>query len=284
MKRMLEVKDGTIYINASSIEIINTCRRKAQYALDLGLRREDESEALTFGTAIHAALEKFYSSESRNLDEILLAFNDAAVPLLHVPPTEKRSIDNGAKILRRYFEIYENDPWVAYVDEKGPFVEREFEVRFADHVLHGKVDAVLRNTETGELVVCDHKTATSLSDLGRRANPNLQFSLYVWALREMGLPVSRMMVNGIQVAKTKSEFVRIFTERNADDFAEMFDTILAAVETFEKSKLTNAWPMNPVSCSHYGGCQYLDICSLNKRLRPAAIAQVYGVSPDLAGE
>lgn len=276
MKRMLEFKNDKLYINSSSIEIINTCRRKAMYSLALNLRKEDESEALTFGSAIHAALERFYASPSRSLDEVLDAFNKAAAPLAHVPPTEKRSIDNGAKIIRRYFEVYEKDPWVAYVDKDGPVVERSFEVPFNDMILHGTVDAVLQNTETGELVVCDHKTATSLSDLAKRANPNLQFSIYVWALQQMGIPVTRMMVNGIQVAKTKSDFIRIFTERGKDDFDEMHQTILSAVDYYDYSLMTKQWPMNPASCAHYGGCQYLDICSLTKNLRAGAIEQIYG--------
>jgi CRISPR/Cas system-associated exonuclease Cas4 (RecB family) len=276
MKRMLEVKDGKFYINSSSVDLIQTCKRKAQYALLDGYRSEDESEALTFGKAIHAALEEFYKTTDRQLAPILDAFMIAAAPLAHVPATDKRSIDNGVKILKRYFEVYENDPWVAYRDEKGAFVERSFEVPFMDHFIHGTVDAVLRNTETDELVLCDHKTATSLSDLANRVNPNLQFSIYIWALQRMNIPVKRAMINGIQVAKTKSDLVRIFTERNYQDFEEMFDSVHAAIQDYSSCYVAGKWPMNTSSCSHYGGCQYLEVCSLNKNLRPIAIEQIYG--------
>lgn len=283
MKRMLEYKDGRFYINSSSVEIISTCKRKAQYALHMGLRKEDESDALTFGKAIHAGLEEFYKSPDRNINAIIDAFANAASPLAHLPQTDKRSIDNGVKIMRNYFDVYKNDPWVAYVDDKGPFIERSFEVPFMSDFIHGTVDAVLRNVETDELVVCDHKTATSLSDLAMRVNPNLQFSIYIWALQTMNIPVKRMMVNGIQVAKTKSDLVRIFTGRDYTDFQEMFESVASAIESYDSSASSGRWPMSTSSCSHYGGCQYLDICSLNKNLRPAAIQQIYGSLPEQSG-
>lgn len=275
MKRMLEQKDGVFYINSSSVEIISTCKRKAYYSLERKLRKEEESEALTFGTAIHKAMEVFYRDRDRKLDDVLTAFLEASTALASVPSGEKRSVDNGLKILRRYFEVYQNDPWVAYVDENGPFIERSFEVPFMNHFIHGTVDAVLKNTDTGELVVCDHKTATSLSDLANRVKPNLQFSIYLWALQRMDIPVKRAMINGIQVAKTKIDLVRIFTERDYNDFKEMFESVISAVEDYSNASTKESWPMSTASCSHYGGCQYLDICSLNRNLRETAISSIY---------
>ena len=204
-----------------------------------------------------------------------MAFREAAEPISSLPPTEKRSIDNGAKILTRYFEVYENDPWVSYRDAEGPFVERSFELPWGSNYIHGTIDCILKNTQTGELVVCDHKTATSLSDLANRVKPNVQFSIYAWAANQMGIPVNRVMVNGIQVAKTKSDFVRIFTDRNDEDYQEMRDTVNSAVRTYMASMDTGSWPQNTSSCSNYGGCQYLELCSLGSELRKNAIAQIY---------
>ena len=278
MKRMLE-KVGSIYfINSSSVDIIQTCPRKAQYALVRSMRKDDESEALTFGKAIHAALEVHYKAhpKDRSLAHIMKAFEEAAATLSHVPDTEKRSIANGMKILSRYFSTYAEDPWMTYFDKDGPFVERSFELPFANDIfVHGQMDAVMRNIDTGELVVVDHKTTSTVTDLINRAKPNLQFSLYAWAANKMGLPINKVMVNGIQVAKTKSDFMRIFTERGASDYAELELSLRNAVDQFERFSKSEAWPMNTSSCSNYGGCQYLEICQLNKDLRENAIRSQY---------
>ena len=169
-----------------------------------------------------------------------------------------------------------------YRDQNGPFVERSFELPFITHnkftsvFVHGQIDAVMQNTETGEVVVVDHKTTSTVSDLLNRVKPNTQFSLYAWAAREMGLPVNRVMVNGIQVAKTKSDFLRIFTDRNEYDFEELKMSIKHSIDQYDKFSASEAWPMNTSSCSNYGGCQYLGICQLDRPLRENAIRANYG--------
>jgi hypothetical protein len=273
---MLELNaDGRVFINSSSAEIINTCLRKAQYSLQRNLRIEGESDALTFGTAIHAALAAFYNGQ-RDLEYIQKIFEHEAKPLAHLD-NDKRSIANGKKILERYVATYENDPWTVYYDDKGPFIERSFELPLTSEVsVHGTIDCILKNTETGELVVCDHKTTSVVSDLINRAKPNLQFSIYAWAANKLGIPVSRVMVNGIQVAKTKSDFVRVLTERTEEDFQEMEMALLDAVRRYKFASFMNIFPQNSASCSNWGGCQYRDICSLDAGFRETAIQQIYG--------
>lgn len=285
MKRMLEKKDGKFYINSSSVEIIQTCRRKAQYALSRNLRGEDESEALLFGTAIHMALEAFYSAPIVNgerqltLEQFQDAFVDVAVQSLgHLPDSDKRSVANGKKIIEKYWEVYQNDPWVVVKDAQGPVVERkfEFESRIPGVVIHGQIDCLLQNVETGEIVVCDHKTSSSLgSDFMNRIKPNTQFSIYAWAAQVMGYKVSRVMVNGIQVAKTKTDLMRVFTDRTEIDLMEMFETIEDSVNLYKQSEERNLWPINSASCGQWGGCQYRDICSLSAPFRETAIQQIY---------
>lgn len=273
MKRMLEQKEGLTYINSSSIDLINTCLRKADFALNRNLRREDESDALTFGSAIHEALAAFYSG-NRDLDHIQNVFATRAASLAHLE-NDKRSIENGKKILERYFNVYKNDPWEVYVDANGPFIERSFEIKLTDTIiLHGTIDCILKNTETGELVVCDHKTTSIVSDLINRVKPNIQFSIYSWAANQLGIPVARVMVNGIQVAKTKSDFVRIFTDRTQDDFEEMEETIIDSANRFANSR---SFPMNTSACANWGGCQYLEICQTAKQYRENMIQQIYKI-------
>jgi len=282
---MLEEKNGTYSINASSVDIIMTCPRKAQYALAMNLRSEDESEALTFGKAIHAALEEFYKQipGQRNIDAIHAAFDAAAVNLL-VPAGEKRSRDNGHKIISRYCEVYANDPWMVYRDKDGPFVERSFDLpydlahEFPPFLIrvHGQMDAILQNTDTGEVVIVDHKTTSTVSDLLNRVKPNLQFSLYAWAANQMGIKVDRVMVNAIQVAKTKCDLLRIYTERGEHDFDELRNTLIHAVDSYRRWNDRDVFPQNSGACGNWGGCQYLDMCSAAPQDRSNIISSRYG--------
>lgn len=291
MKRMLEVgSDGTMAINSSSVELIHTCRKKAYYALERNLRPKEESEALVFGTAIHKGLEAFYTAPIENgvrrvsEEDVHAAFTNAAQQLAHVDPSEKRSIENGKKILTKYMATYANDPWKVLTLSNGkPAVEVAFDLmtELPGIRLHGQIDCLLQNGETGEVVVCDHKTASTLGvDFFNRIKPNTQFSIYAWAARKLGYSVTKVMVNGIQVAKTKAEFVRVFTERTAEDDAEMMDSVVDAVQLFQTSREKNRWSINSASCSHYGGCQYRDLCSLSPVHRETAISDIWGARKD----
>ena len=288
MKRMMEIDkrfDDPVYkINSSSADIIHTCRKKAYYALNLGVRPKTESTALMFGSALHSGLEAFYASEAskRDFDAVIDAFvaRAAATKLVELPEDDKRSIKNGKKILAAYWKTYSDDPWVTVFDKTGPLVERSFEYK-ADYYeglyIHGQIDAILRNTETGEVVVVDHKTSSSLgTDFMNRIKPNLQFSAYAWAANKMGLKVSRVMVNGIQVAKTKTDLVRVFTERTVADFKEMEETFFEARRLYDYSATYNVWPLNSLACSNWGGCPYKEVCSLPPQYRDNALEVLSG--------
>lgn len=289
MKRMLEIDrrfDDPVYkINSSSADLIHTCRRKALYALKMGMRPNVESAALLFGSALHKALEVFYKSApgDRSLLEVQDAFEDyaSATKLAELGEEDKRSIKNGRKIISAYYKTYENDPWVVVKDKDGkPVVERSFELK-ADTkdglYIHGQIDCLLKNVETGEIVVCDHKTSSSLgTDFMNRIKPNLQFSAYAWAANKMGFKVSRVMVNGIQVAKTKTDLIRVFTERTREDFDEMEDTFFEARRLYHYSDTYNVWPLNSLACSHWGGCPYREVCSLPEAHRKNALEVLAG--------
>lgn len=288
MKRMMEIDtrfDEPVYkINSSSADLIHTCRKKAFYALKVGARPDTESSALLFGSALHKALEAFYITppECRSLQFVTDTFVDyaSATKLAELPSDDKRSIKNGQKIIEKYFQVYASDPWVTVVDKRGPVVERSFEFKADNYdglYLHGQIDALMQNTETGEVVVVDHKTSSSLgSDFMNRIKPNLQFSTYAWAANKMGFNVGRVMVNGIQVAKTKTDLVRVFTERTKEDFREMEETFFEARRLYHYSDTYNTWPLNSLACSHWGGCPYREVCALPEAQRKNALEVLAG--------
>ncbi len=314
-KRMLEIKklpDGRnhLFMNFSSLAIIQECLRKAQYRLLEKLTNDTDSEAQTFGTAVHKALEHWYSlpEVNRQLTETELKSVDAIVgglipegpyetalnsihefikageSLRWLGDDDKRSLANGIKILKAYFKHYANDGMEVLRDESGvPYIERACEAKLYEDEkmiisLHGQIDLILKNTITGEIYVSDHKTTAALGkEFYNRISPNHQYTGYIWLAQNLlGLKTDSFLVNGLQVAKTKSEFARQITTRGDDEFAEMRMAYVEASErilrAIEKNQFAQA---SSGPCSSYGGCPYLDVCQAPVSLRQNIIDGKY---------
>lgn len=313
-KRMLEVKElpngkQEVHINFSSLSVIHDCLRKSQYLLLRKLKADTESEATLFGTAIHKALEHWYtlpeslrelSEKDLKLADTLINVQDEAQsyegalesirqfslkaqPLQWLGDGDKRSIHNGIKILKAYFKHYLNDGLEVVHDAKGPIVEREVEFKLYEDPMviiyyHGTIDMVVRNKISGHVMVADHKTTAALgSQFYNRIKPNHQYSGYVMAAQKcLGLDTNLFLVNGIQVAKTKAEFARQTTDRNQEDFNEFTAAVVAGVYSILGAKESDNFPMSaPNSCTNYGSCPYLDICSSPASLRETIIQSKY---------
>jgi hypothetical protein len=299
-KRMLEIvkpdpfyansaqaQKPIVYINASSVEVIQSCMRKAQYLLNEELIKDSgSSDAQAFGTGIHAGLAYFYSKlpSLRDFNDMVAAFENEAGQIRGVPDDDKRSIANGRKILKGYFDTYKDDPWVVYTDEEGAFVERKFELHYADCAdysvyVHGTIDAILLNTDTGELAVVDHKTASTLGEsFFQGVKPRTQFALYSWAANQLGVTTGSFMLNGIQVAKTKTQFARVMATYVKEDFEELKASVLESVDRYWKAKQSDKWPMSAQSltCSAFGKCSFLEICQAPKANKQFVKESLYG--------
>lgn len=270
-----------IRINSSSVELIQTCKRKAFYSLKQGLKAVEESSATLFGTGIHKGLEAWYlaSREERTSSQVresvFAAFRNAVSALENLDITDKRHPVNGEKILTAYMEKYSNDPFEVLSDEVGPLVERRFEFTLLDQpdikiIYFGTIDCILRNTETNTILVCDHKTTSSLgSEFYSRLNPNLQYRGYVvGAQRALKIQTNLFLVNGLQVAKTKTDLARQIIMIDDDAIEEFEDSVTWAVETYLHAMETGKWPQSsPSPCSMYGKCQFLDACAAPVAIR-----------------
>lgn len=310
-----------VWINSSSLDLVQTCLRKTQLKLIRNLRMASDSEPmpLLFGSSFHKFAELFHSipvarreapskaikeaitlmsyghgletlQESPLLESARQAYLRGGPQLLAVPEADKRSSQNLAKIMTGYATEYWNDPMEILIDAQGPVVERDFEFVMHDTPqlrIHyfGTIDCILRNTQTDVLLIADHKTTSQLgTEFYNRCKPNHQYTGYVLGAREaLGLATNLFMINGVQVAKTRESFARQVTERTEEDFQDLRDAVLWNVERFLKALTQNRWPMTaPNPCSMYGGCEYLRICELsNHKLRETVIRNIYG-DPELA--
>lgn len=222
-----------VRVNFSSLSLMQECWRKAEYSLVRGLRSNLESPATLFGSAIHKALEVFYSGHTRERKippayedtlkqisfgqwlpeweaELLFrsarAFVTKAEPLAAFPPDNKRSIQAGVWILSHYFRTYVTDPFVVMTDADGPITERKFSmpVHEDDETViegFGQIDVVLRNEQTGVILPADHKTTSQFgAQFYQRLKPNHQYTFYSWAANQvLGLNTDAFLVNALQV-------------------------------------------------------------------------------------
>lgn len=238
MMSMNQLESGKwdIRINASSLNLLQTCLRKCQYSLFEGLRAKHESTATLFGSAIHSAMEVFYSAPrndrtippnmTKNLElmahgepvpvenDFLVyratrAFIDRAAPLEALPPEDKRSIPNGVWTLGHYWKTYIqelNDPYVVVSRDGSPLVEKRLEHTFYDKddmniTLFGTIDAILENESNGQILIADHKTSSVVGkDFYNRLKPNHQYTCYTYLAQKcLGILTDNFLVNCIQV-------------------------------------------------------------------------------------
>jgi hypothetical protein len=310
-KEMLSVSEEggktKVKINSSSLSVIQECPRKAKYSLLDKWKPETEGPALAFGTAIHKALEVFYlgSPEERILPDLcdmelmacghnvpgeeysLLhratrAFVDKAQVLSALPAEDKRSLQSGVWLLFNYFKSYLDDPYVAYVDDQGPLVERTFSFRlYEDETTiieyFGTIDLVVRHRGTGDILVCDHKTSSVVgNDFYNRLKPNHQYTGYLLGAREaLGIQTNSFLINCLQVKEkpktvrgTAPHLPRQVTTRDEEDYAEFVAVVASAVSSFLAFRETGIWPLGPTNvCANYGGCSFLSVCSAPSSLR-----------------
>lgn len=313
-KEMISVsvlEDGRtlVRINSSSLGVIQECLRKSQYLLEEKWQSENESPATVFGSAVHRALEIYYRGaiEERKLPTLeeceRVAFGESvpadgnlilravegfrikAEPLASLPDTDKRSIMNGAWILHNYFKKFIDDPYVAYVDKDGPFIERGFTYRmYEDEWLivdvFGTIDFVFLHTGNGSLIPGDHKTSSSFgfgdSSYFDRDKPNHQYTLYSLGVnRVFGIETQDFMVNVVEVkARPKTNrgsapsFPRQVTTRTEDDYAETTASVMKSVHDYLEARSSGVWPQGPIgACSSYGACSYRQVCGAPKSLR-----------------
>lgn len=293
-----------VEINSSSLDLLQTCMRKSFYSLHEKLVLiAGHSPALSFGTGIHKALEHWYTLPTelrlpkisdRELAEQICAGHAALTNVLSpvhsvkcfyesakdalgsLESTDKRSLANGCATLLAYFKHYADDGLEIHKDTQGvPYIEREVE-----YVLHdsptlqityfGTIDMIVRNKNTGIVMVCDHKTTAALgTEFYQRCKPNFQYCGYtLMAEEKLGIDTNLFMINGIQVAKTKKEFARQVVSFDDDDFNELESAVLMRVKHYLEALETGEWPMTcPNPCTMYGGCQYLKLCEVPQSIR-----------------
>jgi PD-(D/E)XK nuclease superfamily len=292
----LPLRNGVLEIDNSFIERLIACPRSLQYDRLLKRIPAESKPSLSFGTAIHAALEWRYKNlknasptvadEQRIVDEVL-------TPHFAAQPTHEedhRTLAYAHEVLRQYNKRYNSEPFQLLTDSKGNVMaEMSFclplcEVSGVPVYYTGRVDLPVQ--WDGMIVVVDHKTTSMLGSFyfdGQKVSP--QYEGYAWAFEQITQQrVGGYCINAIRTkempAKPKSgwdawwdeSFGRHKEYLRPGQIDEWHRNTTSLIEEFFWHYNRGYMPMKKKACTMYGKCAYYDVCYLPETNRPQMLA------------
>lgn len=203
-------------VSVSQIGTFLACRRRWHYAYREGLRQRRERDYLTVGKLCHAGMEAamklrwYYAMEGADPDlQDLIEVGTTAVIRMWSDymavtdfldeelPEQRELLDRAMDVFAEALEEFDPLRWVPLTvvrdGEPAPALELHFCVPCAgSEGLHGYIDAILRDLETGQTWCVDYKFRRTLAaDDDERFN--LQNAVYMMACRQMGIDVAGTM-------------------------------------------------------------------------------------------
>lgn len=248
----------TRYSN-SYIQKFAQCPLAAHYKYDLHLTpTEGDSHDLVFGRAFAKALEVLRLK--RDLKKAKAVFREHC-PL---PPESElaKTVENGIFALDKYVECYNWDQnWKVLATEAMDSTEDGFVV---------KLDAVVEDTRTGNILGIDDKTTKSYLDYKffSKFDPNSQVTQYIRYIKEKYGNCDGFIINAIRFYHNKKrsaireagsgvEFERQVFQRTGQQIAQEQESKDYWIGRIEHAKTTGIWGMNTSQCFL---CEYQPAC------------------------
>lgn len=295
--------DNTLFIDNSSQERIQTCKRSAGYYLAHKREMNKSRPALRFGQIIHKILEYRYLNHGTYCDadcvKGMVNVADAEFAMWQGEPDDYRNYACAVSVIKKYTEQYAIEDFdIIKLSDGKLFVERMFaaplgkikvgrqlwvrnpdntiEQRHVDEIVvvqKGKIDLVFRRE--GRIYGMDHKT-TAIMGPSYFAEFELasQFHGYSWAIQQItGELPAGFVINGLGIRKpTKSgqalEFVRQTIPIYPALVSEWQLDTMQLIAEFINGCATNALPKETKWCvGKYGPCEFKPVCGLEPHLR-----------------
>ena len=200
-----EANDKTL-LTYPALNTFRNCPRKYKNRYLDNLRPRERAEALSFGSAIHTAIELWYrSSEAESRLRDVLAYIDDAFENRVVDSSQMVQWHLATAMIRGYAERYATEEFEVVE------VEKEFvgEIRNPDtgrqsqtFRIAGKVDGIVRCHDG--LYLLEHKTASSVdASYLDKLWTDTQIALYCYYLRELGYPIVGVIYNVLLKSRLK---------------------------------------------------------------------------------
>ena len=291
-------KEAMKYLTSSSLSKFRTCPRVYFYAYELKRVPLVTSDALSFGTAWHTAMEAWWNDARLRPDQDNAAHTVIAAEKMReiadqIKPEHAAMI---AAMLEHYhpdasrFEVVGVEvPFETPIENPLPGKRKFYNYRLA-----GKVDVVLKDCATGDVWIADHKTTTAdimgfgpywqaLQVDGQMSNYCLAFGArgFVYdvarkpsiklcgkdekAGQEAGIsPEAAYQIRcAAQIAQSTAEYYQWREHLKTDEeLMEAKIDLWQQVEMFRACDKDGRWPRNSDACvNRYGTCPYVDVCT-----------------------
>ena len=258
-------------LSYSSLLTLHSCPRKYElYKKRATAAAESETSTITFafghivGEAIQLALTPGIS-EDQIIWKIFLTWH---ADLFASDEKSCKSFWDGVVALKRFMSLREAgllaDYELVYFQGK-PACELSFCINFPDSFRYrGHVDAVLRNTITGEILVLECKTTGSATISPSTYKNSAQAIGYSIVLDAIFADLSSYQVLYL-VYQTKSrEFTQIPFHKTYLQRALWIRELLLDIEMIKMYEEAQVYPMHGENCyTFFRDCEYLNTCTLS---------------------
>lgn len=298
------------WYDATKINTFNTCPRKYYYRHIRELVPKGEiATPLSFGIAIHKALESFYKGTWAEhvpcpAEHPPGPFDDCPycdghgktrrfiADFLELFPAEA---ENGARtrfigtsLLLQYALHWKDDPMLKKVE----MVEQPFAI-YLDHsdcYWVGRIDLLVKDDKRRPW---DHKTTSRFGEAFEGGfKIDVQITGYIVAVQTMERDpsINEAVINALRVTTkiSNESFMRKITTRMPHEIDEWHRTVGEAIATIRRYKAlgedesgrdsAEAWPQNGQGCFAYNhACEYRSLCLMAPEKREALINAAYVV-------
>lgn len=281
-----------VHWDATSLSALKSCPYKYYLSIVLGYQPRKTSVHLVFGILVHEALEKYHKLRASGLSyvealEVVMqeqyyrqllteaevqrgqGYHELALPVgesAKTPHTLLRTIVWYLDL----FESQEENTLETYILSSGkPAVELSFNFPLNEEYTYaGHFDRIA--TYNGQTWVTDYKTTKSQlnQNFFSQFSPSIQMTGYTLASQIVfDIPAKGVIVDGIQLAVTSSQFARQEVHRTASQLEEFLSDLKLDIDIARVYAEKDSWPLNPTACHFYGGCQFRKVCSHSPSVR-----------------
>tara|TARA_B100001250_G_scaffold71155_1_gene57492 strand:- start:7173 stop:8126 length:954 start_codon:yes stop_codon:yes gene_type:complete len=182
-----------VKISQSKLKTFRRCPKQYEYKYIEGLEPTRKSVPLALGNWIHSMLEAHYKGEDwlETYGELTHKFNGFLAE-------EKEHYGDlpgiSARLMNGYMDFWEEEDKNLEIIS----VEEDFEVDIGKGLLFKfKPDMIVKDKRDGVISCWDHKSNKTLPDTEWR-NTDIQSTLYLWALNQLGIKVDQFIFNYIR--------------------------------------------------------------------------------------
>lgn len=272
--------DLPLYIDSTMLTAFRSCERKQYWGFVQNIQPLGQSIHLLAGAAFASGCDAARKAQAQvsfplSTEQLL----EAALPAFLKSWGEYEADPEDAKNFHNTFSAFETyicERYHPFYDEVQPYrfpngqLASEYSFSIPLDIKHPSGDPFIFVGRFDELglwqgslpVLLDEKTTSQMgASWSRQWDLRGQFIGYAWAARQLGYPISTVIVRGVAIQKTQHQFQQLpvsISDHLIDEWVEeLYNTLTRYITCYTTGKWSKCFGD---ACSAYGGCSYLDLC------------------------